>query len=161
MLLCSLFRFPSYFTVLVSSSLLSSGSMYGRCTPCLLLQKMCIPQIYSFLLFWLNIDLIIFTFHLFGILSDLSREEIAIAKRYPSNTALCIRAGWDLCCPEQAVGKCFNKHSRFGSLLTFYNFLGFTFPWTEDVFCCSLNFMIRRISLNVDIKNKGSKVLDV
>ncbi|KAL0363622.1 UNVERIFIED_CONTAM: microtubule-associated protein AIR9 [Sesamum calycinum] len=35
---------------------------------------------------------------------DLSREEIAIAKRYPSHTALCIRGGWELCRPEQAVG---------------------------------------------------------
>ncbi|KAL9147547.1 hypothetical protein ABFS82_13G180100 [Erythranthe guttata] len=38
---------------------------------------------------------------------DLSREEIAIAKRYPSNTALCIRGGWELCRPEQAVDSTF------------------------------------------------------
>lgn len=39
------------------------------------------------------------------ILADLPREEIAIAKRYPSHAALCIRGGWELCRPEQAVGK--------------------------------------------------------
>ncbi|KAH6830710.1 Outer arm dynein light chain 1 protein [Perilla frutescens var. hirtella] len=38
---------------------------------------------------------------------DLSREEIAIAKRYPSHTALCIRGGWELCRPEQAVDSTF------------------------------------------------------
>lgn len=40
----------------------------------------------------------------FKTLADLSREEIAIAKRYPSHTALCIRGGWELCRSEQAVG---------------------------------------------------------
>lgn len=38
-------------------------------------------------------------------LSDLSREEIALAKRYPSHTPVCIRGGWEFCRPEQAVGK--------------------------------------------------------
>ncbi|KAL1555754.1 187-kDa microtubule-associated protein air9 [Salvia divinorum] len=38
---------------------------------------------------------------------DLSREEISIAKRYPSHTALCIRGGWELCRPEQAVDSTF------------------------------------------------------
>ncbi|KZV48806.1 hypothetical protein F511_09227 [Dorcoceras hygrometricum] len=38
---------------------------------------------------------------------DLSREEIGIAKRYPSHTALCIRSGWELCRPEQAVDSTF------------------------------------------------------
>lgn len=37
---------------------------------------------------------------------DLSREEIAAAKRYPAHTALCIRGGWDLCRPDQAIGEC-------------------------------------------------------
>lgn len=38
---------------------------------------------------------------------DLSREEMAIAKRYPSHTALCIRAGWELCRSDQAVDSTF------------------------------------------------------
>lgn len=42
---------------------------------------------------------------MFKILADLAREEIALAKRYPSQAALCIRGGWELCRPEQAVGK--------------------------------------------------------
>ncbi|KAG9149706.1 hypothetical protein Leryth_012432 [Lithospermum erythrorhizon] len=33
---------------------------------------------------------------------DLSREEIAIAKRYPAHTALCIRSGWEFCRSELA-----------------------------------------------------------
>ncbi|KAL3833703.1 hypothetical protein ACJIZ3_008439 [Penstemon smallii] len=38
---------------------------------------------------------------------DLSREEKAIAKRYPSHAALCIQAGWELCRPEQAMDSTF------------------------------------------------------
>ncbi|XP_073129269.1 187-kDa microtubule-associated protein AIR9 [Henckelia pumila] len=38
---------------------------------------------------------------------DLSREEIGIAKRYPSHTALCIRSGWELCRPDQAADSTF------------------------------------------------------
>lgn len=38
---------------------------------------------------------------------DLSREEIAAAKRYPAHTALCIRGGWDLCRPDQAIDSTF------------------------------------------------------
>ncbi|KAJ4837842.1 microtubule-associated protein air9 [Turnera subulata] len=38
---------------------------------------------------------------------DLSREEVAIAKRYPSWTALCIRNGWELCRPEAAADSTF------------------------------------------------------
>jgi len=45
------------------------------------------------------------------ILIDLSREEVAIAKRYPACTALCIRYGWELCRPEKAAGMYFAKHS--------------------------------------------------
>lgn len=50
------------------------------------------------------------------ILIDLSREEIAIAERYPAHTSLCIRGGWEFCHPEHAVGKfygiavAFNDH---------------------------------------------------
>ncbi|KAL2467410.1 microtubule-associated protein [Abeliophyllum distichum] len=38
---------------------------------------------------------------------DLSREEIAVAKRYPSHTALCIRGGWDFCRPDLSVDSTF------------------------------------------------------
>lgn len=39
--------------------------------------------------------------------ADLSREEVAIAKRYPALTALCIRDGWEFCRPEHATGQFF------------------------------------------------------
>lgn len=35
---------------------------------------------------------------------DLSREEVAIAKRYPPITALCLRDGWELCKSDLAAG---------------------------------------------------------
>ncbi|KAF5472567.1 hypothetical protein F2P56_009278 [Juglans regia] len=34
---------------------------------------------------------------------DLSRDELALAKRYPAHTALCIRDGWEFCRPEHAA----------------------------------------------------------
>ncbi|XP_065846855.1 187-kDa microtubule-associated protein AIR9 [Euphorbia lathyris] len=39
---------------------------------------------------------------------DLSREEVAIAKRYPACTALCIRDGWEFCRPENAADSTFH-----------------------------------------------------
>ncbi|KAL9224400.1 hypothetical protein vseg_000436 [Gypsophila vaccaria] len=33
---------------------------------------------------------------------DLSKEEVAIAKRYPAHTAVCIKEGWEFCLPEVA-----------------------------------------------------------
>ncbi|ONI11137.1 hypothetical protein PRUPE_4G089200 [Prunus persica] len=38
---------------------------------------------------------------------DLSREEVAIAKRYPAHTSLCIRDGWEFCRPEHATDSTF------------------------------------------------------
>ncbi|XP_020974610.1 187-kDa microtubule-associated protein AIR9 isoform X4 [Arachis ipaensis] len=38
---------------------------------------------------------------------DLSREEMALAKRYPAQTALCIRDGWEFGRPEQAAESTF------------------------------------------------------
>ncbi|XP_050872526.1 187-kDa microtubule-associated protein AIR9 isoform X1 [Lathyrus oleraceus] len=38
---------------------------------------------------------------------DLSREEMAIARRYPAHTALCIRDGWEFGRPEQAAESTF------------------------------------------------------
>ena len=43
-------------------------------------------------------------FFLYYIWKDLSREELAIAKRYPAQTALCIRDGWEFCRPDHAAG---------------------------------------------------------
>ncbi|KAM3361776.1 hypothetical protein P3S68_016630 [Capsicum galapagoense] len=39
---------------------------------------------------------------------DLSRDELALAKRYPSHTPVCIRGGWEFCRPEQAVDSTFH-----------------------------------------------------
>lgn len=36
--------------------------------------------------------------------SDLSKEEMAIAKHYPAHTALCIKDGWEFCSPDRATG---------------------------------------------------------
>ncbi|KAL2327482.1 hypothetical protein Fmac_020909 [Flemingia macrophylla] len=38
---------------------------------------------------------------------DLSREEVALARRYPSHTALCIRDGWEFSRLEQAADSTF------------------------------------------------------
>ncbi|KAG2296584.1 hypothetical protein Bca52824_043253 [Brassica carinata] len=38
---------------------------------------------------------------------DLSREEVAIAKRYPPQTALCLRDGWEFCKSELAAESTF------------------------------------------------------
>lgn len=38
---------------------------------------------------------------------DLSRDEVAIAKRYPAHTALCLRDGWEFCRPEHAADSTF------------------------------------------------------
>lgn len=39
---------------------------------------------------------------------DLSPKEIEIAKLYPPHTALCIRDGWEFCCPELAAESTFS-----------------------------------------------------
>lgn len=41
---------------------------------------------------------------------DLSRDAIALAKRYPMHTALCIRGGWEFCRPDQAKGESKENH---------------------------------------------------
>lgn len=38
---------------------------------------------------------------------DLHREELALSKRYPAHTALCIRDGWEFCRPEHAADSTF------------------------------------------------------
>lgn len=47
------------------------------------------------------------------LLSDLSRDELALAKRYPSHTPVCIRGGWEFCRPEQAVGEFSRNYCYF------------------------------------------------
>ncbi|GMH20814.1 hypothetical protein Nepgr_022656 [Nepenthes gracilis] len=39
--------------------------------------------------------------------SDLSKDEVAIAKQYPAHTALCIRDGWEFCSLEYATDSTF------------------------------------------------------
>ncbi|KAL0352796.1 UNVERIFIED_CONTAM: microtubule-associated protein AIR9 [Sesamum angustifolium] len=76
---------------------------------------------------------------------DLSREEIAIAKRYPSHTALCIRGGWELCRPEQAVDSTFKflleqwkEQLPSGYLL---KHASVDQPFEEDACCCRFEFV--------------------
>ncbi|KAK4440224.1 microtubule-associated protein AIR9 [Sesamum alatum] len=76
---------------------------------------------------------------------DLSREEIAIAKRYPSHTALCIRGGWELCRPEQAVDSTFKflleqwkEQLPSGYLL---KHASVDQPFEEDACCCHFEFV--------------------
>ncbi|KAK6932089.1 hypothetical protein RJ641_001713 [Dillenia turbinata] len=56
--------------------------------------------------------------HMFTLVEYLSRDEVAIAKRYPAHTALCIRDGWDFC------------HSEHAAESTFRFFLG---QWKEGL----------------------------
>lgn len=52
---------------------------------------------------------------------DLSREEMAYAKRYPAHTALCIRDGWEFCRPDHAAGESFRAIATpHGRLNCFY-----------------------------------------
>ncbi|KAL0442455.1 UNVERIFIED_CONTAM: microtubule-associated protein AIR9 [Sesamum latifolium] len=76
---------------------------------------------------------------------DLSREEIGIAKRYPSHTALCIRGGWELCRPEQAVDSTFKflleqwkEQLPSGYLL---KHASVDQPFEEDACCCHFEFV--------------------
>ncbi|KAK6150135.1 hypothetical protein DH2020_017660 [Rehmannia glutinosa] len=77
--------------------------------------------------------------------SYLSREEIAIAKRYPSHTALCIRGGWDLCRPELAVDSTFKflleqwKEKLPSGYLLKKAFVDQ--PFEEDACCCHFEFV--------------------
>lgn len=76
---------------------------------------------------------------------DLPREAIAMAKRYPSHAALCIRGGWDLCRPDAA------PDSTFKFLLEQWKEQlppGFSLkkasvdrPFEEDSCCCHFEFV--------------------
>ncbi|KAL6567260.1 187-kDa microtubule-associated protein air9 [Orobanche gracilis] len=92
---------------------------------------------------------------------DLSREEIAIAKRYPSHTALCIRGGWDLCRPEQSVDSTFKflleqwkEKLPSGYLL---KKASVDRPFEEDACCCHFEFardITEGSDLELDLKYK-------
>ncbi|KAA8519385.1 hypothetical protein F0562_013641 [Nyssa sinensis] len=76
---------------------------------------------------------------------DLSREELAIAKRYPACTSLCIRYGWEFCRPEHA------EDSTFRFLVEQWKdqfppgyMLKEAFvdqPFEEDACCCHFSFI--------------------
>ncbi|KAL3616841.1 hypothetical protein CASFOL_039235 [Castilleja foliolosa] len=76
---------------------------------------------------------------------DLSREEISIAKRYPSHTALCIRGGWDFCRPEQAADSTFKflLEQWKEQLPTGYSLKKAYVdrPFEEDACCCHFEFV--------------------
>lgn len=72
--------------------------------------------------------------------ADLSREEMALAKRYPAHTALCIRDGWEFSRPEHAAESTFRflvekwrDHIPPGFLL---KEASIDKPLEEDVCCC-------------------------
>lgn len=76
---------------------------------------------------------------------DLSREEMAYAKRYPAHTALCIRDGWEFCRPDHAADSTFRflleqwkDHFPPGYLL---KEISMDKPFEEDACCCHFNFV--------------------
>lgn len=75
---------------------------------------------------------------------DLSREEVALAKRYPAHTGLCIRDGWEFCRPEHAADSTFRfllekwkDHSPPGYLL---KEASVDRPFEEDTCRCHFSF---------------------
>ncbi|XP_022146546.1 187-kDa microtubule-associated protein AIR9 [Momordica charantia] len=75
---------------------------------------------------------------------DLSREEVALAKRYPAHTGLCIRDGWEFCRPELAADSTFRfllekwkDHSPPGFLL---KEASVDRPFEEDTCRCHFSF---------------------
>lgn len=76
---------------------------------------------------------------------DLSREELAYAKRFPAHTALCIRGGWELSRPELALDSTFRFlfeqwKDQFppGYLL---KEASVDRPFEEDACCCHFAFI--------------------
>ncbi|XP_027366103.1 187-kDa microtubule-associated protein AIR9 isoform X1 [Abrus precatorius] len=71
---------------------------------------------------------------------DLSREEVALAKRYPVHTALCIRDGWEFSRPENAAESTFHflveKWKDCIPLGFFLKEASIDKPVEEDVCCC-------------------------
>ncbi|XP_031377815.1 187-kDa microtubule-associated protein AIR9 isoform X1 [Punica granatum] len=76
---------------------------------------------------------------------DLLREELALAKRYPTHAALCIRDGWEFCRPDQAAESTFRFlveqwKDKFppGYLL---KEASIDKPFEEDACACHFNFV--------------------
>ncbi|KAL3522822.1 hypothetical protein ACH5RR_015656 [Cinchona calisaya] len=76
---------------------------------------------------------------------DLSREEIVLAKRYPAQTALCIRGGWEFCRPDDALDSTFQflleqwkEQLPPGFLL---KEASIEQPFEEDACCCNFDFV--------------------
>ncbi|KAK9267176.1 hypothetical protein L1049_009596 [Liquidambar formosana] len=84
---------------------------------------------------------------------DLSRDELAISKRYPAHTALCIRDGWEFCRPELAVDSTFRflieqwkDHLPSGYLL---KEASVDQPFEEDACHCHFDF-VRDGTVSID-----------
>lgn len=72
---------------------------------CFLLKELCRDLVTILQSDFANSSDVTCKFLMQNLLLDLSREEVALAKRYPSHTPVCIRGGWEFCRPEQAVGE--------------------------------------------------------
>ncbi|KAJ4702992.1 microtubule-associated AIR9-like protein [Melia azedarach] len=84
---------------------------------------------------------------------DLLRDELALAKRYPAQAALCIRDGWEFCRPEHAADSTFrflceqwNDHLPSGYLL---KEASIDQPVEEDACRCHFSF-VQDSTLSVD-----------
>ncbi|XVF00530.1 hypothetical protein REPUB_Repub04eG0008800 [Reevesia pubescens] len=84
---------------------------------------------------------------------DLSRDELALAKRYPAHTALCIRDGWEFCRPEHAADSTFRflfeqwkDHFPPGYLL---KEASIDKPFEEDACRCHFVF-VQESTLSID-----------
>ncbi|XP_022748727.1 187-kDa microtubule-associated protein AIR9-like isoform X2 [Durio zibethinus] len=84
---------------------------------------------------------------------DLSRDELALAKRYPAHTALCLREGWEFCRPEKAADSTFQflfeqwkDHFPPGYLL---KEASIDKPFEEDACCCHIVF-VQESTLSID-----------
>ncbi|OMO92313.1 hypothetical protein COLO4_17682 [Corchorus olitorius] len=85
---------------------------------------------------------------------DLSRDELALAKRYPAQTALCIRDGWEFCRPEHAADSTFRflfeqwkDHFPPGYLL---KEASVDKPFEEDACRCHFSF-VQESTLSSDL----------
>ncbi|GMI70655.1 AUXIN-INDUCED IN ROOT CULTURES 9 [Hibiscus trionum] len=84
---------------------------------------------------------------------DLSRDELALAKRYPAQTALCIRDGWEFSRPEHAADSTFRflfeqwkDHVPSGYLL---KEASIDKPFEEDACRCHIVF-VQESTLSTD-----------
>ncbi|XP_022762690.1 187-kDa microtubule-associated protein AIR9-like isoform X2 [Durio zibethinus] len=84
---------------------------------------------------------------------DLSRDELALAKRYPAHTASCIRDGWEFCRPEHAADSTFRflfeqwkDHFPPGYML---KEASIDKPFEEDACRCHIVF-VQESTLSID-----------